>query len=121
MVTGVRARAEYWDAVGSVLDPEVPVLSVVDLGIVRDIREEDGTVVVDVTPTYSGCPATEAIVADTAQSEEAFSWFRNDRADIDRHRDGLTLDGQGLDRLTLFAATPQPTEHFYGEDPLKQD
>ncbi|MDT7580491.1 MAG: hypothetical protein QOK35_1755, partial [Pseudonocardiales bacterium] len=43
--------------------------------------------------------ATRAIVADRAQSEEAFSWFRNDRADIDRHRDGLTLDCQGLDRV----------------------
>ena len=67
MVTGVRARAEYWDAVGSVLDPEVPVLSVVDLGIVRDIREEDGTVVVDVTPTYSGCPAMRVIEHDIAE------------------------------------------------------
>ena len=64
MVTGVRARAEYWDAVGAVLDPEVPVLSVIDLGIVRDIREEDGTVVVDVTPTYSGCPAMHVIESD---------------------------------------------------------
>lgn len=64
MVTGARARAEYWAAVGSVLDPEVPVLSVVDLGIVRDIREEDGTVVVDVTPTYSGCPAMRVIESD---------------------------------------------------------
>jgi len=64
MVTGVRARTEYWDAVGSVLDPEVPVLSVIDLGIVRDIREEDGTVVVDVTPTYSGCPAMRVIESD---------------------------------------------------------
>jgi len=48
--------------------------------------------------------ATEAIISDTAQSEEAFSWFRNDRAEIDQHRDGLTLDGQGLDELTLLAA-----------------
>jgi hypothetical protein len=54
--------------------------------------------------------ATEAIVADTAQSEEAFSWFRNDRADIERHRDGLTLDCQGLDRLTLLAAKVLPAQ-----------
>jgi len=54
--------------------------------------------------------ATEAIVADTAQSEEAFSWFRNDRADIDRYRDGLTLDCQGLDGFTLFAAKVLPAQ-----------
>jgi ring-1,2-phenylacetyl-CoA epoxidase subunit PaaD len=60
----MRAREEYWTAVGEVLDPEVPVLSVVDLGIVRDIREEGDVVVVDVTPTYSGCPAMQVIEDD---------------------------------------------------------
>lgn len=65
MVGGsVRAREAYWEAVGAVLDPEVPVLSVVDLGIVRDVREEGETVVVDVTPTYSGCPAMRMIERD---------------------------------------------------------
>lgn len=64
MVGAVRAREEFWDAVRGVLDPEVPVLSVVDLGIVRDVREEGDTVVVDVTPTYSGCPAMRVIEDD---------------------------------------------------------
>ena len=54
--------------------------------------------------------ATEAIISDTAQSEEAFSWFRNDRAEIDQHRDGLTLDGQGLGELTLLAAKILPAQ-----------
>lgn len=54
--------------------------------------------------------ATEAIVADTEQSEEAFSWFRNDRADIDRYRDGLTLDCQGLDGVTLVLAKVLPAQ-----------
>ncbi|MGP5712346.1 1,2-phenylacetyl-CoA epoxidase subunit PaaD [Vreelandella alkaliphila] len=44
-----------------VLDPEVPVVSVVELGIVRAIDWVDGRLVVNVTPTYSGCPATEVI------------------------------------------------------------
>jgi hypothetical protein len=54
--------------------------------------------------------ATEAIIADPEQSTEAFSWFRNDRADIDRHRDGLTLDCQGLDGFTLFLAKVLPAQ-----------
>ena len=54
--------------------------------------------------------ATEAITADADQSSEAFGWFRNDRGDIDRHRDGLTLDGQGLSGLTLFAAKVLPAQ-----------
>lgn len=46
---------------GEVPDPEIPVISVTDLGIVRDIVWEDDTLVVAVTPTYSGCPATAVI------------------------------------------------------------
>jgi ring-1,2-phenylacetyl-CoA epoxidase subunit PaaD len=53
-----------WAVLGEVLDPEVPALSVVDLGIVRDIRVDAGRVVVDVTPTYSGCPAMREIERD---------------------------------------------------------
>jgi ring-1,2-phenylacetyl-CoA epoxidase subunit PaaD len=48
-----------------VLDPEVPVLTIEDLGILRDVREDpDGHVHVQITPTYSGCPAMDAIRAD---------------------------------------------------------
>ncbi len=54
--------------------------------------------------------ATQAIVDDEPMSREAFSWFRNDRADIDRHRDGLTLDCQGLDGFTLFLAKILPAQ-----------
>jgi ring-1,2-phenylacetyl-CoA epoxidase subunit PaaD len=60
----VTTLARLWEALGRVPDPEVPVVSVVELGIVRDVRLDDGTVVVTVTPTYSGCPATEAIARD---------------------------------------------------------
>jgi hypothetical protein len=52
--------------------------------------------------------ATAAVIADRDQSEQAFAWFRNDRDDIDRHRDGLTLDGQGLDPVTLSLAKLLP-------------
>ena len=46
---------------GEVMDPEVPVLSVLDLGIVRDVQMEDDRVFVTITPTYSGCPAMDII------------------------------------------------------------
>lgn len=45
----------------TVTDPEVPVLSVIDLGIVREIKEQDGNIEVLITPTYSGCPAMDVI------------------------------------------------------------
>ena len=49
---------------GSVTDPELPMLTLAELGILREVREEDDGVVVTITPTYSGCPAMEAIRAD---------------------------------------------------------
>jgi ring-1,2-phenylacetyl-CoA epoxidase subunit PaaD len=53
-----------WRRLAGVLDPEVPVLSVLDLGIVRSVEEaDDGTLDVVLTPTYSGCPAVEVIEA----------------------------------------------------------
>ena len=62
-VAAVRSRLDRaWDLLDRVLDPEVPVVSVRDLGIVRDVVEgDDGGMTVVVTPTYSGCPATEVI------------------------------------------------------------
>jgi ring-1,2-phenylacetyl-CoA epoxidase subunit PaaD len=50
-----------WEVLHGVLDPEVPAISVTDLGIVRDVIEHDDGLEVVVTPTYSGCPATEVI------------------------------------------------------------
>jgi len=57
-------RDELLAVLGAVMDPEVPVLSVVELGIVRDVQINDGGVTVTVTPTYSGCPAMAVIERD---------------------------------------------------------
>jgi ring-1,2-phenylacetyl-CoA epoxidase subunit PaaD len=53
-----------WRALGAVVDPEIPVVSVVELGIVRSVAHVAGECVVVVTPTYSGCPATRVIADD---------------------------------------------------------
>ncbi|MEO3809977.1 1,2-phenylacetyl-CoA epoxidase subunit PaaD [Sphaerisporangium sp. B11E5] len=58
------SAAELWRVAGRVADPEMPMLTLGDLGILRDVEERDGRVVVTVTPTYSGCPAMDAIRAD---------------------------------------------------------
>lgn len=52
-----------WDVLAAIPDPEVPVVSIVELGIVRAVAFAHGRVRIDVTPTYSGCPATEMIAA----------------------------------------------------------
>jgi ring-1,2-phenylacetyl-CoA epoxidase subunit PaaD len=48
----------------SVVDPELPVLTLADLGVLRGVEERDGAVTVTITPTYTGCPAMETIRAD---------------------------------------------------------
>lgn len=50
-----------WDALAGVPDPEVPAISIVELGIVRDVQFHEGRLRIEITPTYSGCPATELI------------------------------------------------------------
>lgn len=64
-----------WDILSTVMDPEVPALSVVDLGIVRDVDvDPDGTVTVSITPTYSGCPAMHVIEEDIIAALRAGGW-----------------------------------------------
>jgi ring-1,2-phenylacetyl-CoA epoxidase subunit PaaD len=67
MVSAVSV--DLWDVAASVVDPEVPVLTIADLGVLRAVDvDAQGTVVVTITPTYSGCPAMEVIRSDVQRS-----------------------------------------------------
>lgn len=57
-------RQRAWDAAAAVVDPEIPVLTIADLGVLRGVSVADGTVEVSITPTYLGCPAMDAIARD---------------------------------------------------------
>lgn len=62
MTSTEKISAEkIWTILETVTDPEVPVLTIIDLGIVRDVKVENGKVEVIITPTYSGCPAMDVI------------------------------------------------------------
>jgi ring-1,2-phenylacetyl-CoA epoxidase subunit PaaD len=72
------AAAHVWDVAATVCDPEIPVLTIEDLGILRSASvleetDQDGrpAVEVTITPTYSGCPAMDAISADVATALKA--------------------------------------------------
>ena len=61
-IDAARLRQRALDAAATVPDPEIPVLTIADLGVLRDARmRSDGGVEVDITPTYSGCPAMNMI------------------------------------------------------------
>ncbi|MBG0738103.1 phenylacetate-CoA oxygenase subunit PaaJ [Paeniglutamicibacter antarcticus] len=71
----MSADQKAWDIAAAVCDPEIPVLSIADLGILREVRlVDDGgfvpAVEVTITPTYSGCPAMDAIRDDLARAFE---------------------------------------------------
>ena len=59
--TNTDTNAAIWQILETVMDPEVPVLSVVDLGVIRAVAVEDKQVTVTITPTYTGCPAMDMI------------------------------------------------------------
>jgi ring-1,2-phenylacetyl-CoA epoxidase subunit PaaD len=106
MVTGtvaepLRANVAYldegrvWRVLRSVMDPEIPVLSVVDLGIVRYVRSNGAQLHVGITPTYSGCPATEVI----------------------RHAIRAALAGNGLEDVVLETVLSPPwTSEWLSEE-----
>ncbi len=72
---------ELWDAVRNVPDPEVPVLTIEDLGILRGVEMVEGAAVVTITPTYSGCPAMETISRDV-QAALAEAGYHHARVDL---------------------------------------
>lgn len=57
MISTNKKYNHIWKLFEEIPDPEIPVLSILDLGIVREIASEDDTIVITITPTYSGCPA----------------------------------------------------------------
>ena len=88
-----------WEVLSTVLDPEVPAVSVRDLGIVRDVIEHDDGLEIVLTPTYSGCPATEVIETDVLTA--------------------ITAAGLGRARVTLRRAPAWTTDWISAEGKRK--
>lgn len=61
VISDADLRRRAWNAAAQVVDPEIPVLTIADLGVLRDVAVSDGHVEVAITPTYSGCPAMNMI------------------------------------------------------------
>jgi ring-1,2-phenylacetyl-CoA epoxidase subunit PaaD len=64
----VSPAERAWQVLGSIPDPEIPVVSIRELGILREINESDGRLEVVITPTYSGCPAMSQIEQDVREA-----------------------------------------------------
>jgi ring-1,2-phenylacetyl-CoA epoxidase subunit PaaD len=108
----VRRRVE------AVPDPELPVLSLGQLGVIREVRVADaeaGTVIVDITPTYSGCPAMEVISRDVADAIRAAGYQPDVRLVLSPpwSTDWISADG----RAALAAAGIAPP-HRVADGPV---
>ncbi|MEM9048707.1 MAG: 1,2-phenylacetyl-CoA epoxidase subunit PaaD [Pseudomonadota bacterium] len=136
MVTTLPSTADIWAWLDAVPDPEIPVISIVDLGIIRGVAWEGDTLVVEVTPTYSGCPATSVINMDIETALRAkgverlelrrrlsppwtTDWLsRKGRARLEAYgiappqpaggpqRCPHCGDSEGLERISQFGSTP---------------
>ncbi len=107
----VVTAEQVWDALSEIPDPEIPVISLVDLGVVREVDVHDGTVRVDFTPTFLGCPALEVMrdaMADQIRALGAEPEI-NVRLDDSWSTDRITPEGREKLRASGFAP-PAPRE-----------
>ena len=101
------ALADAKALVATIPDPEIPAVSLVDLGIVRDVAYDDDTLVVTVTPTYTGCPATAVIALDieTELLKQGAEKVRiQTRMSPARTPDWITEDGR--EKLRAYGIAP---------------
>ncbi|MBB3194027.1 1,2-phenylacetyl-CoA epoxidase subunit PaaD [Roseateles terrae] len=102
---GCGRLSAAWEVLGQVPDPEVPAISLVELGIVRDLLETADGLEVVLTPTYSGCPATEAI---EQQVCEALSRFGTVTVTMRRAPAWTTdwITPEGREKLRAYGIAP---------------
>jgi ring-1,2-phenylacetyl-CoA epoxidase subunit PaaD len=107
----VVAVAQVWEALAEVPDPEIPVISVVDLGVVRAVRVEADRVHVEFTPTFLGCPALEVMRAQMTEKIEELGAEADVEVVIDDSwtTDRITPEGREKLRAAGFAP-PAPRE-----------
>jgi ring-1,2-phenylacetyl-CoA epoxidase subunit PaaD len=112
-------EAEVWAALSEVADPEIPVVSLVELGVVRDVRVDNGRVHVGLMPTFLGCPALERMQAELTEkvaelgAEPEIEVVRDDSWSTDR----ITPEGREKLRAAGFAP---PAPRAAGETTLVQ-
>lgn len=119
----VITEQDIWKILGEVKDPEVPVLSILDLGIVRSVSTQDNKISIVITPTYSGCPAMDAIAMDirlklmekgyrgvSIQHQLSPAWTTD------------WMSEEGKQKLKAFGiAPPNPKQQFCSSDMFRQE
>jgi ring-1,2-phenylacetyl-CoA epoxidase subunit PaaD len=102
---------QVWAALAEIPDPEIPVISLVELGVIKDVEVEDGQVRIDFTPTFMGCPALEVMQKAMAEKIEGLGAVADVRVvhDDSWSSDHITPAGREKLRAAGFAP-PAPRE-----------
>lgn len=114
---------ELWALLEEVKDPEVPVLSIIDLGIVRHVSIENGQIQITITPTYSGCPAMDVISMDI-RLKLMEKGFRNVTVQQQLSPAWTTdwMSEEGRQKLKDFGiAPPNPKQQFCTTDMFREE
>ncbi|HYO21820.1 MAG TPA: 1,2-phenylacetyl-CoA epoxidase subunit PaaD [Flavisolibacter sp.] len=114
---------QLWHIMEEVKDPEVPVLSIIDLGIVRDIKTEGGTITIIITPTYSGCPAMDVISMDI-RLKLMEKGYRNVSIQQQLSPAWTTdwMTEEGKEKLKAFGiAPPNPAQQFCTSEMFREE
>jgi ring-1,2-phenylacetyl-CoA epoxidase subunit PaaD len=122
VVTGTGAAelaGSVAEVAGAVPDPEIPVVTIADLGILRGVAVSEGKVVVTITPTYSGCPAMDAIRHDIARECARHGWHGVEVATVlspPWTTDWITAEGRR--KLAEFGIAPPAPREAGGPVPV---
>jgi ring-1,2-phenylacetyl-CoA epoxidase subunit PaaD len=97
---------DVWRALAEIPDPEIPVISVVDLGVVQDVRIDDERVHVDFTPTFMGCPALETMRAQMEDAIRALGAEPEVEVVLDDSWSTDRISGEGREKLREAGFAP---------------
>ena len=114
---------EIWNILEEVKDPEVPVLSVIDLGIIRSVKTSAEKIDITITPTYSGCPAMDVIAMDI-RLKLIEKGYRNVSIHLQLSPAWTTdwMSEEGKQKLKAFGiAPPNPKQQFCSSEMFQQE
>jgi len=96
---------DVWAALAEIPDPEIPVISLVDLGVIKNVAVDDGNVQIDFTPTFMGCPALETMQREMQSKVQALGAHAEVRVILDDSwsTDRITPEGREKLRVAGFA------------------
>ncbi|UOF92492.1 phenylacetate-CoA oxygenase subunit PaaJ [Fodinisporobacter ferrooxydans] len=120
--TETSIQTAIWECLQEVKDPEIPAISMVEMGMIGNVRNEDGVVTIDVLPTFVGCPALQIIKNNIAEKVKTVNGVREVRVNFvfEPAWSSDRISDEGREKLKQFGiAAPPRNHHFCGKWEVK--